>query len=56
MRDSGPWLHDGRAATLEQAILLHGGEAAAVRAAWRKLDADDRADVIAFLGSLQAPG
>ena len=27
LRDSGPYLHDGRAATLEQAIASHGGEA-----------------------------
>ena len=26
VRDSGPYLHDGRADTLEQAIALHGGE------------------------------
>src|SRR6185369_13240950 len=27
VRDSGPYLHDGRAETLEQAIAFHGGEA-----------------------------
>ena len=26
IRDSGPYLHDGRATTLEQAIAIHGGE------------------------------
>ena len=25
---TGPWLHDGRATTLDEAILAHGGEAA----------------------------
>src|SRR6185312_8422808 len=29
-RDSGPYLHDGRADTIDQAIALHGGEAANV--------------------------
>jgi len=28
-RDSGPWLHDGRAATLDEAVRLHAGEGAA---------------------------
>ena len=27
-RDSGPYLHDGRAQTLEEAVALHGGQAA----------------------------
>ena len=27
-RDSAPYLHDGRAKTLDQAIAFHGGEAA----------------------------
>lgn len=55
VRDSGPWLHDGRADRLDDAIDLHGGEAWKVRAAWWKLGAKDRADLLAFLGSLHAP-
>jgi len=31
---TGPWLHDGRATTLDEAILAHGGEAAASRHAY----------------------
>jgi len=31
VRHSAPYLHDGRADTLESAILLHGGEAQAIR-------------------------
>ena len=27
LRDSGPYLHDGRAETIDQAITLHGGQA-----------------------------
>ena len=29
-RDSGPYLHDGRAETLDQAVALHGGESAQI--------------------------
>jgi CxxC motif-containing protein (DUF1111 family) len=50
--DSGRFLHDGRAATLEQAIELHGGEASGARDRFRALPAADRAGLIAFLKSL----
>ncbi|NNE69691.1 MAG: c-type cytochrome [Rhodothermales bacterium] len=46
------YLHDGRAATLEEAILLHGGEAARSREAYNRLSAADRDALIAFLESL----
>ena len=46
------YLHDGRARTLEEAILWHGGEAEAAREAFRNADASDRAALIAFLISL----
>ncbi|MGC1481950.1 MAG: di-heme oxidoredictase family protein [Chthoniobacterales bacterium] len=46
------FLHDGRARNLEEAILWHGGEAEASRDAYKKLAADERAAVIAFLESL----
>ena len=46
------FLHDGRARSLEEAILWHGGEAEASRDAFTELDADDRAAVLAFLESL----
>lgn len=49
---SGPWLHDGRAQTLEEAILAHGGEAQTARDAFANLPLADRADVLAFLESL----
>ena len=49
---SGPWLHDGRAQTLEEAILAHGGEAQTARDAFANLPQADRADVLAFLESL----
>ncbi len=46
------FLHDGRARGLAEAILWHGGEAEASREAFRALPADDRAALLAFLGSL----
>ncbi|MEC8320064.1 MAG: di-heme oxidoredictase family protein [Planctomycetota bacterium] len=46
------FLHDGRARSLEEAILWHGGEAEASRESFRSLSAGERAAVIAFLDSL----
>ncbi|MGH7991795.1 MAG: di-heme oxidoredictase family protein, partial [Limisphaerales bacterium] len=46
------YLHDGRARTLEEAILWHGGEAEASEEVFRNMSASDRAALIAFLKSL----
>ncbi len=46
------FLHDGRAKTLEEAILAHGGEALSARNAFVALDDDGQDAVIAFLESL----
>ena len=46
------YLHDGRARTLEEAILWHGGEAEASKEAFRNMPASDRNDLIKFLKSL----
>jgi hypothetical protein len=46
---TGPWLHDGRATTLREAIRYHGGEGSASRAAFNKLDAASQKDLFAFL-------
>lgn len=46
------FLHDGRARSLEEAILWHGGEGHATREAYKALDARDRTRLIAFLRSL----
>ncbi len=54
-RDSGPYLHDGRARTLDQAVALHGGEATRVAQRFFKLSAGERRQVEAFLKSLTAP-
>jgi hypothetical protein len=49
---SPPYLHDGRAPTLEAAILLHGGEATRARDAFLALPADLRTQLVAFVKSL----
>lgn len=46
------YLHDGRARTLEEAILWHGGEAEASRESFRKMPVADRRALIRFLKSL----
>lgn len=46
------YLHDGRARTLEEAILWHGGEAEASKQIFRTLSAGDRTALIQFLRSL----
>lgn len=56
--DTGPWLHDGRAQSLEEAILLHssdGSEANDVIDAFRKLPRIDRDAIIKFLLTLRLP-
>lgn len=45
-------LHDGRARTIEEAILWHGGEAEAAKEAFRNADADTRGRLVAFLEAL----
>ncbi|WP_373353519.1 di-heme oxidoredictase family protein [Pseudoroseicyclus sp. CXY001] len=46
------YLHDGRARTLLEAVLWHGGEAEAARTRVVELTPEDRAALIAFLESL----
>jgi hypothetical protein len=53
--DTAPYLHDGRALTLTEAILLHGGEAQAARDGFDALRDDARAELIAFLRTLRTP-
>jgi CxxC motif-containing protein (DUF1111 family) len=45
-------MHDGRAPTLEEAILVHGGEAAASREAFNNLSSIEKKMLIKFLESL----
>jgi cytochrome c peroxidase len=53
--DSAPYLHDGRASTLEEAIKLHGGQGATAAANFQGLHEVDQAAVITFLRTLRAP-
>jgi CxxC motif-containing protein (DUF1111 family) len=46
------FLHDGRARSLEEAILWHGGEAETATQGYRNLPADQRAELLRFLESL----
>ena len=46
------FLHDGRARSLEEAILWHGGEAQASNHAFKQLSYKDRMALIEFLKSL----
>jgi len=48
----GTLLHDGRARTPLEAILWHGGEASAAREAVRRMSAEEREMLLAFLQSL----
>lgn len=50
--DGQSYLHDGRARTLAEAVLWHGGEAAAARARFAALARDERAALISFLEAL----
>ena len=49
---TAPYLSDGSAETLDDAILAHGGEAEASRSAYEEIIAADREALVAFLGSL----
>ena len=46
------FLHDGRARTLEEAILWHGGEAGTSTDRFKEMSASQRSELIAFLESL----
>lgn len=52
LAETAPYLHDGRASTIPEAILDHGGEAQQARDAFKELSAADQADVHVFLLSL----
>jgi CxxC motif-containing protein (DUF1111 family) len=56
VRDSYPYMHDGRAGTLREAILMHGGEAERSASMFKSATAEDQQAIITFLESLRAPG
>jgi len=49
---TGPWLHDGRATTLKDAILFHGGEAQESRDKFAGLRRSEQANITKFLQNL----
>lgn len=53
--DSAPYMHDGSARTLKDAIFAHQGDAKGVTEAYKKLTPADQAAVISFLKTLKAP-
>jgi CxxC motif-containing protein (DUF1111 family) len=52
LRVSGPFLHDGSAQSVEDAILRHAGEASRVISNFRSLPAGEHDALMVFLGSL----
>jgi CxxC motif-containing protein (DUF1111 family) len=46
------FLHDGRARTIEEAVLWHGGEAQNSLTAFKQLSSEQRSQVLAFIESL----
>lgn len=52
LAETAPYLHDGRAATIEDAILFHGGEAEDARDAYAAMEQADRVALRVFLTSL----
>ena len=53
--DTAPYLHDGRATTLTQAILAHGGDSQASRDAFENLPPSERQPLLALLQKLRTP-
>jgi CxxC motif-containing protein (DUF1111 family) len=52
LRARAPYLHDGRAQTILQAILLHDGEALTIKNRFAALEGEDQQAIIAFLNSI----
>ncbi|HKE41135.1 MAG TPA: di-heme oxidoredictase family protein [Casimicrobiaceae bacterium] len=52
LRSRGPYLHDGRAATVDAAIRMHDGEAARARDRFNRLGKSMQAQLLAYLGSI----
>lgn len=52
VRQSAPYWHDGRAATLLEAVAIHDGESMGTRDRFLNLSYEDRQHLLAFLNSL----
>jgi CxxC motif-containing protein (DUF1111 family) len=55
VRDSAPYLHNGAAVTIREAIAMHRGEARAAADAFHALKWEEAVQVEQFLNSLAAP-
>ena len=55
LADSAPYLHDGRAQSIDEAISAHGGEATRSRRLYSALDTHAQGSVRLFLMSLSRP-
>ena len=53
--DSGPYLHDGRGKTLDEAVMWHGGQGAESARQFQALTRVERLQVQAFQKTLVAP-
>ena len=53
--DTAPYLHDGRALTMNEAIQMHGGDARGTRDAYDALDNGHKNQLLAFLRTLRNP-
>jgi len=53
--DTAPYLHDGRAMTLSEAIIAHGGEAKPESLNFINLSENQRHQLIDFLQTLRTP-
>ena len=53
--DSAPYMHDGRAGTLTEAIAYHDGESKTSKINFLKLATADQKALLAFMGNLKAP-
>ena len=53
--DTAPYMHDGRALTITEAILAHGVEGQAARDAFAALDQASQIDLLTYLDTLRAP-
>lgn len=53
--DSAPYLHDGRARELDEAIKLHGGQGTRAARNFDSLNKNQQGQVLAFLRTLRAP-
>jgi hypothetical protein len=54
-RDTGPYMHDGRAETVDEAVALHDGQGKHAARSYFLLAPEERDQVEAFLRSLVAP-